>query len=94
MPTEIGNARQAQGSLQDRMTGVAAFDISSVRYSSHLRYIITSRKRKYGHFLCVVGCPSISLIMLRKPSQQGDISPKFVILVSHKAVKRRPNTSS
>lgn len=45
-------------------------------------------------FSRVIGCPSISLRMLRKPSQQGNLSPKFVILVSHKAVKRRPNTSS
>lgn len=94
MPTEIGNARQAQGSLQDRMTGLAFFDISSVRNSSHLRYIITARKRIHDRFLRVVGCPSISLIMLRKPSRQRDVSPKIIILVSHKAVERRPNTSS
>lgn len=45
-------------------------------------------------FLCQLAVRLFPLIMLRQPSQQGDVSPKFIILVSHKAVKRRPNTSS
>lgn len=80
--------------MQDPETGVAVpRPFQSIQYCLKLQHT----KRKVQSILCILGNGlSVYLpsdITAAQPTNRGPSTPKLaVILVSHKAVKRHPNT--